>query len=493
MWSGRLKQPLDPAFEQWQRSFPFDRVLITEELAASTAHAHALVGAGVLTVQEAEHIAAALKEIGEKVKNDPRLLESQEAEDVHHFVELMLVAVVGELGYKLHSGRSRNEQIATDLRLFARKSIDRLQAALTNLLQALVARAEEAGEAAMPAYTHSQRAEPVLVAHWLLAYFAMLLRDLDRLVDCRARVNVCPLGSGAVAGSGLKLDREATAAELGFDGITQNSIDATSDRDFVLEFLHCCSFVALHLSRLAEEMVMFATAEFAFIALPDQYSTGSSALPQKKNPDAMELIRGKVGRICAAAHGIELTIKSLPLAYNKDLQESQEPLLKTAPEMLTMVEIATGFLKEVKFNFERMQQAATTGYMNAIAAANYLARKGLAFRLAHKVVGEVVQLCLERGCAIEDLSTAELRKFSLLFGDDFKEALKLKKVLAGPDLPGGTAPIQVKQALQAAKEKLGSKLPRQVEQQGITTNSPQQPEKRRSPGTPAKEVAYESA
>lgn len=477
MWSGRLKQPLDPAFEQWQRSFPFDRVLITEELAASTAHAHALVGAGVLTVQEADHIAAALKEIGEKVKNDPRLLESQEAEDVHHFVELMLVAVVGELGYKLHSGRSRNEQIATDLRLFARKSIDRLQAALTNLLQALVARAEEAGEAAMPAYTHSQRAEPVLVAHWLLAYFAMLLRDLDRLVDCRARVNVCPLGSGAVAGSGLKLDREATAAELGFDGITQNSIDATSDRDFVLEFLHCCSFVALHLSRLAEEMVLFATAEFAFITLPDQYSTGSSALPQKKNPDAMELIRGKVGRICAAAHGIELTIKSLPLAYNKDLQESQEPLLKTAPEMLTMVEIATGFLKEVKFNFERMQQAATTGYMNAIAAANYLARKGLAFRLAHKVVGEVVQLCLERGCAIEDLSTAELRKFSLLFGDDFKEALKLKNVLAGPDLPGGTAPIQVKQALQAAKEKLGSKLPRQVEQQGITT----------------KEVAYESA
>ena len=477
MWSGRLKQPLDPAFEQWQRSFPFDRVLIAEELAASTAHAHALVGAGVLTAEEADRIAAALKEIGQKVNHDPRLLESAEAEDVHHFVELMLVAVVGELGYKLHSGRSRNEQIATDLRLFARKSIDQLQAALTNLLQVLIARAEEGGDAAMPAYTHSQRAEPVLVAHWLLAYFEMFSRDFDRLVHCRARLNVSPLGSGAVAGSGLKLDRAATAAELGFSGITHNSIDATSDRDFVLEFLHCCSFVALHLSRLAEEMVLFATAEFGFVTLPDQYSTGSSALPQKKNPDAMELIRGKVGRICGAAYSIEMTVKSLPLAYNKDLQESQEPLLKTAPEMLTIVEIATGFLKEVRFNFGRMQQAATTGYMNAIAAANYLARKGLPFRLAHKTIGEVVQLCLERKCAIEDLSVVELRKYSPLFGEDFKEAIKFKNVLAGPDLPGGTAPAQVKQALQAAREKLGTKLPRQIEEQGIST----------------KEVAYESA
>jgi argininosuccinate lyase len=464
MWSGRLKQPLDPAFEQWQRSFPFDRVLIGEELAASTAHALALAGAGVLSAEEADRIARALQQIGQQVEGDPRLLESTEAEDVHHFVELMLVAVVGELGYKLHSGRSRNEQIATDLRLFARKSIDQLQAALSLLLQVLLARAEESGDAAMPAYTHSQRAEPVLVAHWLLAYFEMFSRDLDRLVDCRARLNVCPLGSGAVAGSGLKLDREATAAELGFGGITHNSIDATSDRDFVLEFLHCCSFIALHLSRLAEEMVLFATAEFGFITLPDRYSTGSSALPQKKNPDAMELIRGKVGRICAAAHGIEMTVKSLPLAYNKDLQESQEPLLKTAPEMLTIVDIATGFLKEVQFNFERMQQSATTGFMNAIAAANYLARKGLPFRLAHKTIGEVVQLCLERKCAIEDLSPAELGKYSPLFGEDFKEAIKLKNVLAGPDLPGGTAPAQVKQALQAAKAKLGiTKITKEVE------------------------------
>ena len=469
MWSGRLRQPLDPAFEQWQRSFPFDYVLIGEELAASTAHAHALVGAGVLSGEEAERIAAALREIGEKVEHDPPLLESGDAEDVHHFVELMLVAVVGELGYKLHSGRSRNEQIATDLRLFPRKSIDQLQAALSNLLQVVVARAEEAGNAAMPAYTHSQRAEPVLVAHWLLAYFEMFSRDLDRLVDCRARLNVCPLGSGAVAGSGLKLDREATAAELGFGGITSNSIDATSDRDFVLEFLHCCGFIALHLSRLAEEMVLFATAEFGFIMLPDQYSTGSSALPQKKNPDAMELIRGKAGRICAAAHSIEMTVKSLPLAYNKDMQESQEPLLKTAPEMLTMVEIATWFLKEVKFNFERMQQAATTGYMNAIAAANYLASKGLPFRLAHKTIGEVVQLCLERKCAIEDLPAAELSKYSPLFGEDLKEAIKLKNVLAGPDLPGGTAPAQVKQALQAAKEKLSTKKVQDEYSQGIPT------------------------
>ena len=454
MWSGRLRQPLDPAFEQWQRSFPFDRQLIAEELAASSAHAHALVGAGVLTTGESERIASALQQIGRRIENNPGLLNSDEAEDIHHFVELMLVASVGDLGYKLHSGRSRNEQIATDLRLFARQAIDQLLHALTELLQVFVKRAQDAGDSAMPAYTHSQRAEPVLVAHWLLAYFEMFSRDMDRLCNCRDRLNVCPLGSGAVAGSALKLDRAAVAHELGFAGTTRNSMDATSDRDFVLEFLHCCSFVALHLTRFTEEMVLFSTQEFGFITLPDPYSTGSSALPQKKNPDALELIRGKAGRICAAAHGLEMTIKSLPLAYNKDLQESQEPLLATAPEIRTMVEIASGFLAEVKFNFERMQQAASTGYTNAIAAANYLARKGMPFRIAHKTIGEVVQLCLERGCAIEELPLSELKAVSPLFGEDFQESVQMEKVLAGPDLPGGTAPNQVRQALKKAQEKL---------------------------------------
>src|SRR5262249_7776219 len=277
---------------------------------------------------------------------------------------LMLVAAVGDLGYKLHSGRSRNEQIATDLRLFTRKSVDSLRSALTDFLRALVQRAEDAGDGPMPAYTHSQRAEPVLVAHWLLAYFEMFSRDVDRLSDCRTRLNVLPLGSGAVAGSALKLDRYSMAEELDFAGVTRNSMDATSDRDFVLEFLHCCSLLALHFSRFAEEMVLFSTSEFGFITLPDAYSTGSSALPQKKNPDPLELIRGKAGRICAAGHGLEMTLKSLPLAYNKDLQESQEPLLSTAAEILKVVEIATGFLREVEFNFQRMQQAANSGYMN---------------------------------------------------------------------------------------------------------------------------------
>jgi argininosuccinate lyase len=454
MWSGRFRQPLDAAFERWQRSFPFDRQLLAEELAASSAHARALVGAQVLAPEEAGQIVAALENIAKQVEKNPHLLASEEAEDVHHFVELMLVAAVGDLGYKLHSGRSRNEQIATDLRLFTRKSIDSLRTALTDFLRALVRRAEDAGDAAMPAYTHSQRAEPVLVAHWLLAYFEMFSRDVDRLSDCRTRLNMLPLGSGAVAGSALKLDRYAMAEELDFAGITRNSMDATSDRDFVLEFLHCSSFLALHFSRFAEEMVLFSTSEFSFITLPDAYSTGSSALPQKKNPDPLELIRGKAGRICAAAHGLEMTLKSLPLAYNKDLQESQEPLLSTAAEILKIVEIATGFLGEAEFNFQRMQQAANSGYMNAIAAANYLARKGLPFRLAHKVIGEVVQLCLEKGCAIEDLSQADLRAYSPLFAEDFASAIKLQNVLAGPDLPGGTAPRQVRQALQAAKEKL---------------------------------------
>ena len=301
MWSGLFRQPLDPEFERWQRSFGFDQRLLRYELAASSAHATALKNAGILSAEELIGILQGLEQIGEKAAKSTTFLDDYEAEDVHHFVEMQLVALVGELGYKLHSGRSRNEQIATDLRLFVRAAIDQLRDEIAEVCAVLVNRAEQAGDAAMPAYTHLQRAEPVLVGHWLLAYVEMLLRDSDRLSDCRKRLNVSPLGSGAVAGATLPLDRVLMADRLGFGAPTANSMDATSDRDFTVEFVQALSLLALHLSRWAEEMILFSSQEYGFVELPEAYSTGSSAMPQKKNPDLLELVRGKSGRVVGDA------------------------------------------------------------------------------------------------------------------------------------------------------------------------------------------------
>src|SRR5581483_10800476 len=287
LWSGRFRQPLDPEFERWQRSFDFDRRLLSYEVAASQAHAQALKDAGVLSADELITILQGLQQIAERASSSPGFLEDEEAEDVHHFVEKQLVALIGETGYKLHSGRSRNEQIATDLRLYVRAAIDQLRNHLAGLCAIFIERAEKAGDAAMPAYTHLQRAEPVLVGHWLLAYVQMFLRDADRLADCRKRLNVCPLGSGAVAGATLPLDRALMAGKLGFDRATANSIDATSDRDFLVEFVSALSLLASHLSRWAEEMILFSTQEYGFVELAEAYSTGSSAMPQKKNPDLL--------------------------------------------------------------------------------------------------------------------------------------------------------------------------------------------------------------
>src|SRR6202045_2342857 len=295
MWSGRFRQSMDSQFERWQRSFDFDRRLLQYELAASAAHAHALKNAGVLSANELISMLEGLQQIGETVAASKAAIEDDEAEDVHHFVEKQLVARIGELGYKLHSGRSRNEQIATDLRLYVRAAIDELRSELAEVCGAFAECAEQTGGAAMPAYTHLQRAEPVLVAHWLLAYVEMFLRDTERLADCRKRLNLCPLGSGAVAGATLPLDRAFMAEQLDFASPTANSIDATSDRDFVLEFVNALSVMALHLSRWAEEMILFSSREYGFLALPEAYSTGSSAMPQKKNPDLLELVRGKSG------------------------------------------------------------------------------------------------------------------------------------------------------------------------------------------------------
>jgi argininosuccinate lyase len=453
MWSGRFRQPLDPEFERWQRSLPFDQRLLEEEAAASAAHARALQRIGILSEAELGSILKGLDAIASAAQK-PEYFRDDEAEDIHHFVEKRLVELVGETGYKLHSGRSRNEQIATDLRLYVRKTIDELQALLLELLDVLVARAEKSGTRAMPAYTHLQSAEPVLVSHWLLAYAEMFVRDFSRLADCRKRLNYCPLGSGAIAGAPLELERAGIAQELGFAAPTGNSMDATSDRDFAIEFAQVVSLLFVHLSRWAEEMIIFSSEQYGFVRLPESYSTGSSAMPQKKNPDAMELIRGKAARMIGNAVSLVVTLKGLPLAYNKDLQETQEPVFIAAETAIQSLRTVIGFVRQVEFDFDRMQSAAQSGFMNALAAATYLVNKGTSFRKAHEQIGNAVCYCLEKNCELADLTLEELRRFSPEFGEDFYPCLKLDAVLACHNVIGGTHPARVREALAKMRQQI---------------------------------------
>lgn len=451
MWSGRFRQPLDPEFEKWQRSFPYDKRLLPFELTASRAHARALEHAGVISSEELAEVLDGLNQIARHAESSPAFLNDPEAEDVHHFVEKKLADLIGASGYKLHAGRSRNEQIATDLRLFVRVAIDQLQNLLADWIDAILSLAESAGVAAMPGFSHWQPAEPVLVAHWLLAYVEMFLRDSDRLASCRKRANLCPLGSGAIAGATLALDRHALAAELGFDGITDNSMDATSDRDFAIEFVQALSLLTLHLSRWAEEMILFSTAAYDFIVLPEPYSTGSSAMPQKKNPDLLELVRAKAARVAGCATMLATAVKGLPLAYNKDLQETQEPFFEASDTVTSILPLVTGWMRAVEFNFDKMQEAAQSGFMNAWAAAAYLVERGVPSRQAHEAVGKAVQLCLERKCNLQDLALPDLKAINPAFDSDLAARLDLPAVLAIHDVPGGTAPLRVQQAIHSAR------------------------------------------
>jgi len=382
--------------------------------------------------------------------------DNPDAEDIHHFVELQLSARIGDLALKLHTGRSRNEQIATDLRLYILSSIDLLSGHLAAWAEALIAQATSANDAIMPAYTHLQRAEPVLVAHWLLAYVEMLLRDASRLRDCAARMNYCPLGSGAVAGATLKLDRNIAARELGFAGPTANSMDATSDRDFVLEYLQVLTQIGLHASRFAEEITLYATAEFGFVELPEAFSTGSSAMPQKKNPDLTELVRAKVGRLHGATETVTLLLKGLPLAYNKDMQETQEPVFQATAAAHQMLVVLAPFTRALRFRTDKMRAACESGFLNAMAAATYLVYKGVPFRKAHEKVGNAVRYCLDKGCELGDLSIEELKEFGVEFDTDFFVSVSLQATLDCHDVIGGTATGRVREALRNAAQRVAA-------------------------------------
>jgi argininosuccinate lyase len=478
MWSGRFRAALDPQFEAWQRSLRFDWRLLPPELAASRAHARMIAAAGILSAAELDTVLHGLDAIYGRVRRRAEELYSEallkatskpgvglvrssaagitvsDAEDIHHFVELELTAEIGELGLKLHTGRSRNEQIATDLRLYVRDHLDHIVEQVLDWARALVEQAQSARETVMPSYTHLQRAEPVLVAHWLLAWVEMLLRDVSRLTDCRARLNYCPLGSGAVAGATLALDRAIAARELQFTGPTANSMDATSDRDFVLEFAQVAATVGIHISRFAEELTLFSSAEFGFLDLPEEFSTGSSAMPQKKNPDLTELLRGKCGRLQGVVTTVATTLKGLPLAYNKDMQETQEPVFEVADTLEGLLALLPGFTRALAFRKDRMRAAAQTGFLNAMAAATYLVHKGVPFRKAHEKIGNAVRFCLENSCELADLSLEELRQFGPEFGEDFFAAITLEATLDCHDVLGGTARARVRQALAEAEERI---------------------------------------
>ena len=476
MWSGRFREPLNRTFEQWQRSFPFDWRLLPQEVAASQAHARMIAAAGILTEDELQQTLDGLERVGERLINwshrisatsgaiDYETSNSQigaavvasapQAEDIHHFTELELTKEIGTLALKLHTGRSRNEQIATDMRLFVRDAIDHTTTGIKRWIAALITLAEAQGEAVMPGFTHLQRAEPVLIAHWLLAYVSMLERDLSRFTDARARMNLCPLGSGAIAGATLALDRTIAAVALGFDAPTPNSMDATSDRDFMLDFAQAATTLGLHISRFAEELTLYATAEFGFVDLPEAFSTGSSAMPQKKNPDLTELARGKSGRLLGAATALATIVKGLPLAYNKDLQEGQEQIFDVADTLAGLLSVLPSFTHALTFRHPRMKHAAETGYLNAMAAATYLTHKGVPFRKAHEIVGNAVRLGLDRGLELNQLPLADLQGLSAHFGDDFFDAITLESTLDCHLVQGGTARSRVTSALAEARQKL---------------------------------------
>ncbi len=462
MWSGRFREPLNAEFEEWQRSFLFDCRLLEAEIQASEAHARTLGAAGILTSDEADRMVAGLRSLShlglnKQSRHDssaPFAASAAQAEDIHHFVELELTREIGTLALKLHTGRSRNEQIATDMRLYVRDVIDDLCYGVRRWCLALVGLAEAAGEHVMPSYTHLQRAEPVLVAHWLLSYVSMLERDQSRLRDCQDRLSVCPLGSGAVAGATLKLDRSIASRALEFREPTRNSIDATSDRDFALEFTQALSVFGVHVSRFAEELTLFSTNEFGFLDLPEAFSTGSSAMPQKKNPDLTELLRAKSATLIGSATSLIVLLKGLPLAYNKDLQEGQIHVFQAAETALGILDVVCRFTDALAFRYDRMQAAAESGYLNAMAAATYLANKGIPFRQAHEIIGNAVRLGLETGRELGSISLDELRSLSPAFAEDFFPAISLEATLDCHDVFGGTARHRVAAALVAARARV---------------------------------------
>ncbi|MCH9408091.1 argininosuccinate lyase [Pantoea agglomerans] len=454
LWGGRFTQAADQRFKQFNDSLRFDYRLAEQDIIGSVAWSKALVTVNVLTQDEQQQLEAALNTLLDEVREDPEQILQSDAEDIHSWVEGQLIDKVGALGKKLHTGRSRNDQVATDLKLWCKVQIEALLGATRDLQQALVVTAEANQDAVMPGYTHLQRAQPVTFAHWCLAYVEMLARDESRLQDTLKRLDVSPLGCGALAGTAYEIDRQQLAGWLGFACATRNSLDTVSDRDHVLELLSDAAIGMVHLSRFAEDMIFFNTGEAGFIELSDKVTSGSSLMPQKKNPDALELIRGKCGRVQGALSGMMMTLKGLPLAYNKDMQEDKEGLFDALDTWLDCLHMSVLVLDGLQVKRPRCQEAAEQGYANSTELADYLVAKGVPFREAHHIVGEVVVAAIGQGVALEALSLAQLQQFSAVIGEDVYPILALQSCLDKRNAQGGVSPQQVARAIGDAKQRL---------------------------------------
>jgi argininosuccinate lyase len=459
LWGGRFEREPNAQFDAFQRSFAFDKRLLPCEIAVDRAWAKALEPIGIFTAAEVQLTLAALDKIAERTKTDPSWVDSfgANAEDVHHFVEKALVEELGPLGWKLHTGRSRNELIAADFRLFVIDAASEIQRGLEALLNAFLAQAKANLSVPMAGMTHMQHAQPILLSHFLLAHAEAFTRDATRLQHAAASADACPMGSGALAGNSFSIDRHAIARELGFSRITANSLDAVSDRDFALDYLFALTGIATHLSRLAEDFVIFASQEFSHVILPDEYSTGSSLMPQKKNPDAWELLRGKTGRITGALLGLLTTLKGLPSSYQRDLQEDKVALFAAHDQVADMLAVAAGALASTKFNADRLRAAASNPALLATEAADCLVRKGIPFRQAHDIVGKVLREAEKQGVSFTALSLEKLKQISPAFDSDFVKSLSVEAALAAKKVPGGTAPESVRAASEDLEARLNKK------------------------------------
>lgn len=453
LWGGRFSTGPDEAFKQFNDSLPFDYQLAEQDIIGSVAWAGALEQVSVLSSDEHTRLVAALNELLEEVKADPQAVAISGAEDIHSHVEAALIEKVGDLAKKLHTGRSRNDQVATDFRLWCRDTADHLLDAIAQLKGEFVALAERELGTILPGYTHLQRAQPVLFSHWCMAYVEMLERDESRLQDAKARMNFCPLGSGALAGTAYPIDRQALAHGLGFTAATKNSLDGVSDRDFVLDLLSCASISMIHLSRMSEDLIFYNSGEAGFIELADNVTSGSSLMPQKKNPDALELIRGKTGRVFGAFSAMMMTLKALPLAYNKDMQEDKEGLFDAMPTWLACIHMAQACIKGVKVNGDKTLAAAKGGHANATELADYLVAKGVPFREGHHIVGVLVQLAISEGKTLEELSLEQYKSVNTVFEDDVYPVLEIDACIKARKALGGTSIEQVTNAVKEAKKK----------------------------------------
>ena len=456
LWGGRFSEPTDAFVQRFTASEAFDRRLAVYDIAGSRAHADMLAATGVLTADENAAIQQGLQDVLAEIEAG-RFVWSVAREDVHMNIEARLTELIGDVGKKLHTGRSRNDQVATDLRLYLRAELDHCRAELTRLQLGIVTLAAQHAETVMPGFTHLQVAQPVTLGHHLMAWYEMLERDDSRLMDCRKRLNASPLGAAALAGTTFPIDRDATAAALGFDGPTRNSLDSVADRDFAIEFCATAALLMNHLSRISEELILWTSAQFGFINLPDRFCTGSSIMPQKKNPDVPELVRGKSGRATGNLVALLTLMKAQPLAYNKDNQEDKEALFDTVETLKDCLRAFADMIPAMEANEQAMRQAALAGFSTATDLADYLVRVGVPFRAAHEVVGKAVAHCVAADCDLADLTLESLQGFHPDIAADVFDVLTLDGSVAARDHFGGTAPAQVRQAVEAAKAALSNR------------------------------------